>query len=93
MPRMCTRTRRDARNDKIQYMLKVSHVQQRNFNVSLATGMDTLQAYVIKGKKHLSSQGNQSSICCKWELCVLVTSSYAATQKIVHPVMSHSVCK
>ena len=93
MPRMCTRTRRDARMVEIQYIFRVSSVKQRNFNASLATSMDTLDAYVIKRNKLHSSQGNQRLICCKQELCMLVTSPYAATQKIVHPGMSHSVYK
>ena len=49
--------------------------------------------YVTRKNKLHSSQGNQRSICCKQELCMLVTNPYVATQKIVHPVMSHSVCK
>ena len=71
----------------------ISMVQQRNFNASLATGVDTLQVYVTKRTKLRSSQGNQRPICCKQELCMLVTSPYVVTQKIVHSAMSHSVCK
>ena len=93
MPRMCTRKRRDVRSAEIQFILKVSSVQQRNFNASLVISMDTLQAYFIKRNMFLSSQGNKRPICCKWELCMLVAISYAATHKIVHLVMSHSVCK
>ena len=48
MPRMYTRTRRDARSVEILYTLKVSSVQQRNISASLVTSMDTLQGYVIK---------------------------------------------
>ena len=48
MPRMFTRTRRDARSVEIQYILKVSSIQQRNISASVATSMDNLQAYVIK---------------------------------------------
>ena len=65
----------------------------KKFNAFLVICMDTLQAYVIKRIKFHSSQGNQRPICCKQVLCMLVTSQYAATQKIVHPAMSHSVCK
>ena len=65
----------------------------KNFNASLVTSMDTLQVYVFKRKKPHSSQGNERPICCKQELYMLVTSPYAATQKIVHLSMSHSVCK
>ena len=93
MPRICTRTRRDARGVENQCILKVSRVQQRNFNASLVISMDTLQAYVIKRNKLHSSQGNQRSVWCKQELCMLVICPYAAMHKIVHPVMSHSVCK
>ena len=94
MSRMGTQTRRDARSVEIQYTLKVSSVTQRNFNASHVISMDTLQAYAIKRNKLHSSQGKQRPICCcKWELCMLVTSPYVATQKIVHPVMCHSVCK
>ena len=83
MPRMCTRTRRDARSVEIQYTLKVSSVQQSNFNANLATSVDTLQTYVIKRNKLHSSQGDQSPICCKQELCMFVTSPYVATQQNV----------
>ena len=93
MPRICTRTRSNARSVEIQFILKVSSVQQRNFNASLVTGMDTLHTYVIKINKFHSRQGNQRPIYCKWELCICVKSPYVATQKIVHPAMSHSVCK
>ena len=93
MPGMCTGTQRDAISVEIQYTLKVSSVQQRSFNASLVTSMDTLQAYVIKRNKHLSSQGNHRPICCNQELYMLVTSPYVATQKIVYPAMSHSVFK
>ena len=65
MPRMLTRTRRDARGVEIQNILKVSSVQQRNISACLATSMDTLQAYVTKRNKLYSSQGNQRPICCK----------------------------
>ena len=78
MPRMCKRTRRDARCVEIQYTLKVSNVQQRNFSTSLVISMDTLQAYAIKRNKLYSGQGNQKPICCKGELCMLMTSPYAA---------------
>ena len=91
MPGMCTRTRRDARGVEIQIILKVSIVQQRNFNASLATSMDTLQAYIIKGNKLYSIQGNQRPICCLWEMCMLVTSPYAATEKII-PFSNESCC-
>ena len=93
MPRMCTRTKRNVRSVEIHFILKVSSVQQRNFNASLATSMDTLQAYVMKRNKLHSSQANQRLICCKWELCMLMTSPYVTTWKIVQPAMSHSVCK
>ena len=82
MPTMCTRTRRDARSVEIQYILRVSSVQQSNFNASLVTSMGTLQAYVTKRNKLHSSQGNQRPICGKLKLCMLVTSPYVATQKI-----------
>ena len=43
--------------------------------------------------KLLSSQGNQGLICYKWVLFMLVINQYVATQKIVHPAISHSVSK
>ena len=93
MPIIFTRTRTDARNREILYILMVSSVRHRNINASLATNMDTLQAYVIKRNKYFSSIGNQRLICYKWKQNMLVTSPYAATQKIVHPALSHSLCK
>ena len=93
MPRMYTRTRRDARNGEIEITLKVSSVQQRNFNASLVIRMDTSQASATKRNKFHSSQGNQRPICYNQVQFMLVISPYAATQKIVHPAMTHSVCK
>ena len=93
MTRMYTRTRKNARCVDIQITLKVSSVQHRNFNVCLVISKGTSQASVIKRNKLHSSQGNQRPICYKWVLCMLVTTPYTATQKVVHPVMSHSVCK
>ena len=93
MQRMFTRTRRDARNEEILYIMKVSSVQQRNISASLATSMGTLQVYVFKRNKFLLGLGNQRPICCKWEMYMLETSPYAATQKICLLVMSLFTCK
>ena len=93
MPRIYTRTRRDTRSVEIQIALKVSSVQQRNFHASLVIRMDTSQASVTRRNKLHSIEGNQRPICYKHVQCMLVTSPYAVTQKIVHPVMTHSVCK
>ena len=87
------KTRRDVRSVEIQIILKVSSVQQRNFNASLVICMDTLQVHVTKRNKLHSSQGNQRPECYKQVLHMLVTSPYAATLTIVHPAMSHSLCK
>ena len=43
--------------------------------------------------KFLFSKGKQRPICCKWELCMLVTSLYVATQKIFHLAVSLPVYK
>ena len=93
MPRMYTRTRRDVRSVEIQITLKVSSVQQRHFSANLVISIGTSQASVIRRNKLHSSQGNQRPICSKQVLSMLVTSPYVVTQKIVHPAMSHSVCK
>ena len=39
--------------------------------------------------KFIPSQGNLRPICHKWEQCMHVTNSYAATQKVYLPVMNH----
>ena len=65
----------------------------KNSNASLAINMKTLQASVTRRNKYLSSIGNQRPICFKQAQCMLVTSPYVATQKTVHPVMTHSVSK
>ena len=88
MPRMFIRIRRDVRNVEILYILRVSSVHQRNISASLATSIDTLQAYVIKRNKFLSSLGNQRPICCKQELYILMTNPYVATQRIFYLVIS-----
>ena len=92
MPRMFTRTRRDVKNVEILCM-QVSSVQQGRINTSLATSMNTLLPYVIKGNKFLSSLGNQRSLCYKQELYMLVTSPYMATQKICLLVIRLFACK
>ena len=81
MPIMFTRTRGDVKNVEILCMQKVSSVQERSINASLATSMDTFLAYVIKRNKFLSSLGNQT-MCYKGEQYMLVTSPYKANQKI-----------
>ena len=93
MSRIYTRMRRDVRSLEIQITLKVSRVQPRISNASLVISMDTSQASVTRRNKHHSSQINQRPIYYKWVQYMLVTSPYAATQKIVHPAMTHSVCK
>ena len=60
-------------------ILRVSSVQQRNISESLATSMDTWQAYAIKRNRFLSGLGNQRTLCYKLELYMLVTSPYVAT--------------
>ena len=65
------RMKRDVKNVEILCMQKVSSVEQRSINASLAISMDTLLAYVIKRNKFLSSQGNQRPICYKWEQYML----------------------
>ena len=73
--------------------IKVSSVQPRSFNANLVKSVGTSQASVIRRNKSHSSQGNQKLICYKQVLFMLVINPYVATQKIAHPVMSHSVYK
>ena len=87
MPRMFTRTRRDVKSVEIQITLKVSSVQPRSFNLVISMG--TSQAPVTRRNKLHSSQGNQRLICYKPVLFMPVINQYAATHKIVHPVMNH----
>ena len=91
--RMFTRTRRDVKSVEIQITLKVSSVQPRSFIANLVISMGTSQASVTRRNKIHSSQENQRLICYKLVLFMLVINPYAATQKIVHPVVSHSVSK
>ena len=93
IPRMFTRTRSDVRSVEIQITSKVSSVHPRSFNANLVISMDTSQASVTRKNKIHSSQGNQRLIYYKQVLFMLVTNQYAATQKIAHPVMNHSVSK
>ena len=93
MPRMFRRTGRNAQSVEILCILRVSSVQQRNISASLATSIDTLQAYVIKRNKLLSSLGNQKPMCYKQEIYMFVISPYVATQKICNLVMSLFVYK
>ena len=65
MHRVCTRTKRDAKCVEIQQTLKVTSVQQRNFDACVVISMETSQAYVIKRNKLHSRQENQRPICCK----------------------------
>ena len=63
-------------------------VQQKSTSARLAISMDMLPVYVIRRNKFFfSSLGNQRPTCCKWEQYMLVTSPYAATQKIWSLVM------
>ena len=49
-------TRRNARGVEIPITLKISSVQQRNFNASLVISMNTPQVSVIKKKQALFKQ-------------------------------------
>ena len=65
----------------------------KNTNVRIVIGMDTSQVFAFKNNKYLPSKGNPRPICYKWELFMLVTNPYAATQKSHPPVMNHFACK
>ena len=93
MPRMFTRTRRDVKILEIQITFKVSSVQPRSFNANLVISMNISQTSVTRKKQATFKSRKQRLICYKWVLFMLMIYPYAATQKIVHPVMSHSVCK
>ena len=77
MPGMYTRTRRDARSVEIQITLKISSVQQRNFNASLVISMDTSQASVIKETSFIQAKETKgpyvTSRCCVclWQIHLL----------------------
>ena len=69
-------------------------VQQRNISESLATSMDTWQAYAIKRNRFLSGLGKPKdlmlqvgAVYCLWQVHMW------ATQKICHLAMSLLACK
>ena len=70
----------------IPYMLKDSSVQRRNTSVSLVISIDILPACVSRNK-YLSSQEHPNHTSYKLKKCICKMTPYAASQKILSPVM------